>query len=113
MRQTSTPIRVLLPAFAGGKRGAKGDPFSACDYPEDCGIIPDCDSTGEDVPRQPKASSARHGVRDWNQVLHLMPLGSKWQVVIPPAMVYGERGSAAGLDPSAAPFFEIQLIAIE
>ena len=51
-------------------------------------------------------------IRGWTEVLQLMPLGSKWQVFIPPALAYGERGSGAAIGPNATLIFEIELIAI-
>jgi len=51
-------------------------------------------------------------IRGWTEVLQLMPLGSKWQVFIPPALAYGERGSGTAIGPNATLIFEIELIAI-
>jgi FKBP-type peptidyl-prolyl cis-trans isomerase len=42
-----------------------------------------------------------------------MPAGSKWQVVIPPALAYGERGAGADIGPNATLIFEIELVAIK
>jgi FKBP-type peptidyl-prolyl cis-trans isomerase len=42
-----------------------------------------------------------------------MPVGSKWQVVIPPALAYGERGASADIGPNATLIFEIELVAIK
>jgi len=44
--------------------------------------------------------------------LKLMPVGSKWQIVVPPDLAYGERG-AGEVGPNATLVFEIELVSIE
>ncbi len=51
-------------------------------------------------------------IRGWAEVLQLMPVGSKWQVFVPPALAYGERGSGI-IGPNATLIFEIELVAIK
>ncbi len=50
------------------------------------------------------------GVRE---ALKLMPAGSKWQLFVPPALAYGERGSGQDIGPSATLIFEVELIAVK
>ncbi|HEU4382875.1 MAG TPA: FKBP-type peptidyl-prolyl cis-trans isomerase [Anaeromyxobacteraceae bacterium] len=47
----------------------------------------------------------------WREVLTLMPVGSKWQVVIPPEPARRGRKSKLGRDETAV--FEIELLAID
>ena len=47
------------------------------------------------------------------EVLQLMAVGSKWQVVIPPALAYGERGAGADIGPNATLVFEVELVGIQ
>ncbi len=49
----------------------------------------------------------------WQEVLQLMPAGSTYDVVIPPKLAYGERGSPGGIPPNATLQFKVELIKIE
>ena len=42
-----------------------------------------------------------------------MPVGSKWEVVVPPAAAYGVEGLPPAVGPNETLIFEIELIAIE
>ena len=62
---------------------------------------------------QPATFPVKGVIKGWTEVLQLMPVGSKWQVVIPPALAYGERGAGADIGPNATLVFEIELVAIK
>lgn len=49
----------------------------------------------------------------WQEVLQLMPTGSKWEVVIPPQLAYGENGAPPAIPPNATLVFEIELLEIQ
>jgi FKBP-type peptidyl-prolyl cis-trans isomerase len=49
----------------------------------------------------------------FKEALLLMPVGSKWQVFIPPSLAYGERGASDVIGPNATLIFEIELVAIQ
>lgn len=49
----------------------------------------------------------------WTEILQLMPVGSKWKVVIPPELAYGERGAGPRIGPHSTLVFEIELLGIE
>lgn len=51
-------------------------------------------------------------IKGWNQALQLMPVGSKWQLFVPPALAYGERGANSGIGPNATLIFEVELVSI-
>ena len=73
-------------------------------------------------------SSYRHGqpatfalgevISGWREAIQLMPVGSRWQVFIPPDLAYGERGipgpkgTGYRVPPSAALVFEVDLLGI-
>jgi FKBP-type peptidyl-prolyl cis-trans isomerase len=62
---------------------------------------------------QPATFPVKGVIKGWTEVLQLMPVGSKWQVFIPPALAYGERGAGADIGPHATLIFDIELVAIK
>ncbi|AXF78216.1 FKBP-type peptidyl-prolyl cis-trans isomerase [Erwinia tracheiphila] len=48
----------------------------------------------------------------WIEALTLMPVGSKWQLVIPQDLAYGERGAGASIPPFSTLIFEVELLEI-
>jgi FKBP-type peptidyl-prolyl cis-trans isomerase FklB len=46
----------------------------------------------------------------WVEALQLMPVGSKWRIVVPPDLAYKERGAGNRIGPNEALIFEIELI---
>jgi FKBP-type peptidyl-prolyl cis-trans isomerase len=62
---------------------------------------------------QPATFPLNKVIKGWAEVLQLMPVGSKWQVAIPPALAYGERGTGADIGPNTTLMFEIELVAIK
>jgi FKBP-type peptidyl-prolyl cis-trans isomerase FklB len=50
----------------------------------------------------------------WREALKLMPAGSKWQLVIPSHLAYGNRGKAGSIiGPNTALIFEVELLAVK
>lgn len=68
------------------------------------------DATEPGHPANLKVSSLIAG---WKQALSMMPAGSKWQIVIPPQLAYGERGVGSYIGPNEALVFEVELLAIK
>lgn len=62
---------------------------------------------------QPASFKVTGVIKGWTEALQLMPTGSKWQVVIPAEMAYGERGSGAVIGPHATLVFEVELLSIQ
>lgn len=63
-----------------------------------------------------RAEPAKFGVDQviigWQEVLQLMPVGSKWKVFIPYDLAYGKRGTGDFIKPYSALIFEIELLEI-
>ena len=48
----------------------------------------------------------------WTEILQLMPVGSKWRVVIPSELASGSRGAGDVIRPNMTLIFEIELLDI-
>lgn len=62
--------------------------------------------------KQPLTIAVNGVIPGWQEILPMMPTGSKWNVVIPPEKAYGPRGSGA-IGPNATLVFDIELISIK
>jgi FKBP-type peptidyl-prolyl cis-trans isomerase FklB len=49
----------------------------------------------------------------WTEALQLMKPGSRWQLVIPSNLAYGEAGRRGAIPPHATLVFEVELISID
>lgn len=49
----------------------------------------------------------------WKEALKLMPVGSVWQIFVPPQLAYKEQGVSGSIGPNATLIFEIELLAIK
>lgn len=61
---------------------------------------------------QPVTFGVNEVIVGWTEALQLMSIGSKWQVVIPADLAYGEAGAGDMIGPNSALIFEIELLAI-
>jgi FKBP-type peptidyl-prolyl cis-trans isomerase len=68
-------------------------------------------------------SSAKHGgpatipvgqvIKGWTEALQLMPVGSKWQLVVPSDLAYGARTAGQDIGPNSTLIFEVELLSIQ
>jgi FKBP-type peptidyl-prolyl cis-trans isomerase FklB len=50
-------------------------------------------------------------IKGWTEALMMMPVGSKWQLVLPPDIAYGQGGM--GIPPNSVLQFDMELIGIQ
>jgi len=64
---------------------------------------------------QPATFPVGQVIKGWTEALQLMPVGSKWEIVIPPSLGYGERGTPNGgpIGPNSTLIFEVELVSIQ
>ena len=62
---------------------------------------------------RPATFPLRKVMKGWREVLPLMPVGSKWQVFIPPSLAYGARGAGRLVGPNSTLVFEVELLSID
>jgi FKBP-type peptidyl-prolyl cis-trans isomerase len=62
---------------------------------------------------QPATFGLNSIIPGWQEILQLMPEGSRWEVVIPPALAYGSTGAGGMIGPEETLVFEIELIEIK
>jgi len=48
----------------------------------------------------------------WQEALKLMKAGSKWQLIVPAGLAYGEKGAGSVIGPAATLIFEVELLSV-
>jgi UDP-GlcNAc:undecaprenyl-phosphate/decaprenyl-phosphate GlcNAc-1-phosphate transferase len=66
-----------------------------------------------DLGGQPAILEVKGLIPGWREALKLMPVGSKWQLFIPPQLAYGDRGEGGIIGPNSTLIFEVELLAIK
>ncbi len=61
---------------------------------------------------QPASFQVGGVIKGWTEALQLMPVGSKWQLFIPPDLAYGDRGAGQDIGPGETLIFEVELLSI-
>lgn len=62
---------------------------------------------------QPAEFPLNRVIKGWQIVVQKMQPGAKWEVVIPPALAYGEQGAPGGtIGPNETLIFEVELLKV-
>jgi len=64
-------------------------------------------------PGRPARLTVGSLIAGWKQVLKQMPVGSHWQIFVPPQLGYGERGVGAEIGPNELLTFDLELLATQ
>jgi FKBP-type peptidyl-prolyl cis-trans isomerase len=62
---------------------------------------------------QPATFPVSGVIKGWTEALQMMPVGSKWQLFIPPDLAYGERQAGPDITPGSTLVFEVELMSIQ
>lgn len=62
---------------------------------------------------QPATFPVNGVIKGWTEALQLMPVGSKWQLFVPPDLAYGARGAGNEIGPNSTLIFEVELQSIK
>jgi FKBP-type peptidyl-prolyl cis-trans isomerase len=62
---------------------------------------------------QPATFPVGQVIKGWTEALQLMPVGSKWQLFVPAALAYGDRGAGPDIGPNSTLIFEVELLSIK
>ncbi|MCK5802436.1 MAG: FKBP-type peptidyl-prolyl cis-trans isomerase [Lentisphaeria bacterium] len=62
---------------------------------------------------KPVTFSLRNMIAGWQEALPMMPVGAKWELVIPYNLAYGSRSFEPLIGPGATLVFEVELLAVK
>ena len=96
---------------AGEGKKPTADDMVVCQYR---GIFLNGTEFDSSYKRKGPVSFPLNGViKGWAEALQLMPVGSKWQLFVPPNLAYGERAPRRSrIGPNATLIFEVELLSI-
>jgi FKBP-type peptidyl-prolyl cis-trans isomerase len=96
---------------AGNGRKPTADDTVVCHYR---GTLIDGKEFDSSLSRkQPAEFALKRVIKGWSEALQIMPVGSKWQLFIPPELAYGELGTRGAIGPNATLVFEVALLSIK
>lgn len=98
--------KILESGKAGGKKASKTGEVM-CDYK---GYLIDGTVFDSSYDRGQQAKIAVNSVIPaWQEILPMMPEGSKWEIYVPSEMGYGDRAAGQHIQPNSTLCFEIEV----
>jgi FKBP-type peptidyl-prolyl cis-trans isomerase len=102
-------LQYKIEKEGNGPKPATGDKVT-CNY---SGTLIDGKEFDSSYKRgQPVTFSVGEIIKGWNEALQLMPVGSKWQLFVPPDLAYGDKGAGQDIGPNSTLIFEVELLSI-
>lgn len=102
-------VQYKVLTAGSGKKPADTDTVQ-CNYR---GMLVDGKVFDASQPGKPASFKLAQVIPGWQIALKEMPVGSKWQVVIPAEKAYGERGAGSAIGPNETLVFEVELVGIQ
>jgi FKBP-type peptidyl-prolyl cis-trans isomerase FklB len=99
--------KILTP---GQGRNPTDEDSVVCNYR---GTLLDGKEFDSSYGREPATFGVKDVIPGFREAVKLMSAGSKWQIFIPSALAYGERGAGNVIEPNSTLVFEIELISIQ
>ena len=62
--------------------------------------------------QEPKTLKVNAAIKAFTEAMQLMPVGSKWELFVPPSLAYGEAGMGP-IGPNATLKYEVELLSIK
>jgi FKBP-type peptidyl-prolyl cis-trans isomerase FklB len=107
---TPSGLQYKVLTMGTGPKPAASDTV-VCDY---SGTLIDGKEFDSSYKRGQSATFPVSGViKGWTEALQMMPVGSKWELYIPPELAYGGRGAGADIGPNATLIFQVELHSIK
>ncbi|MBI4682859.1 MAG: FKBP-type peptidyl-prolyl cis-trans isomerase [Nitrospirae bacterium] len=63
--------------------------------------------------REPATFPVNAVIPGWTEALQLMKIGSKWLLIVPPDLAYGERGAGREVGPNETLLYDLELLSIQ
>jgi FKBP-type peptidyl-prolyl cis-trans isomerase len=102
-------LQYKVLAAGGGRKPTDAD-MVACRYLST--FVDGAEFDRSDPDGKPANLKLKELVVGWREGLKLMPVGSKWQLFIPPGLAYGAEGDGLRVGPDATLLIEVELLAI-
>lgn len=105
----SSGLQYKIVKAADGKKPTDADTVT-CNYR---GTLVDGTEFDKSEAGQPATFQVGMVIPGFKEALKLMPVGSTWQLFIPPNLAYGERGAGNAIGPNTTLIFEVELVSIK